>query len=66
MLNKYLFTFFLIIFFSTNINAAGTDSNSSKVKSDYDKAVSLIDSAKKFEKKGKNKKAIKKYEKAQT
>ena len=65
MLNKYLFTFFLIIFFSTNINAAGTDSNSSKVKSDYDKAVSLIDSAKKFEKKGKNKKAIKKYEKAQ-
>ena len=53
-----------------NSNAAGTsnsdsDSGTSKVKSDYDKAVTIIKSAKKYEKKGKTEKAIKRYEKAQ-
>ena len=51
-----------------NLNAAGTSDSSSgtsKVKSDYDKAVTIIKSAKKYEKKGKNEKAIKRYEKAQ-
>ena len=49
-----------------NTNAAGTgDSNTSKVKSDYDKAVTIIKSAKKYEKKGKTEKAINRYEKAQ-
>ena len=39
--------------------------SSSKVKSNYDKAVTIIKSAKKYEKKGKTEKAIKRYEKAQ-
>jgi tetratricopeptide (TPR) repeat protein len=65
MLKQYLITFFLIILFSINSLAAGTDDSSSKVKSEYDKAVSLIKQAKKYEKKGKIEKATKKYEKAQ-
>jgi len=66
MIKKYLITFFLITLFSVQSNAAGTsDSGSSKVKSNYDKAVTLIKSAKKYEKKGKTEKAIKRYKKAQ-
>jgi tetratricopeptide (TPR) repeat protein len=65
MLKKYFITFSLLILFSINTQAAGTDGTSSKVKSNYDKAVSLIKSAKKYEKKGKTEKAIKRYEKAQ-
>ena len=65
MLKQYLITFFLVILFSINSLAAGTDDSSSKVKSEYDKAVSLIKQAKKYEKKGKIEKATKKYEKAQ-
>ena len=61
---------FLILFFlniATNSYSAGSDSSSttSKVKSDYDKAVESIKYAKKFEKKGKIKKAMKRYTKAQ-
>ena len=52
MLKKLTITFSLLILFSINLQAAGTnDGSSSKVKSDYDKAVSLIKSAKKYEKK---------------
>ena len=66
MLKKYFITLCLLVLFSNNLQAAGTDgSSSSKVKSNYDKAVSLIKSAKKYEKKGKTKKANKRYEKAQ-
>jgi tetratricopeptide (TPR) repeat protein len=66
MLKKYFTIFCLLILFSNNSQAAGTDGgNSSKVKSNYDKAVSLIKSAKKYEKKGKTKKAQKRYTKAQ-
>ena len=66
MLKKYLITIFLIFQISAYSNAAGTsDSGSSKVKSNYDKAVSIIKSAKKYEKKGKKEKANKRYEKAQ-
>ena len=66
MLKKYLITLFLIFQISAYSNAAGTsDSGSSKVKSNYDKAVSIIKSAKKYEKKGKKEKANKRYEKAQ-
>ena len=66
MLKKYLITLFLIFQVSAFSNAAGTsDSGSSKVKSNYDKAVSIIKSAKKYEKKGKKEKANKRYEKAQ-
>ena len=61
---------FLILFFlniATNSYSAGSDSNSttSKVKSDYDKAVESIKFANKFEEKGKIKKAMKRYTKAQ-
>ena len=65
MLKKYLIAFFLITLFSFGAHAAGTDDGSSKIKSNYDKAVSLIKSAKKYEKKGKTEKANKRYEKAQ-
>ena len=66
MLKKYFTTLCLLVLFSNNLQAAGTDgSSSSKVKSNYDKAVSLIKSAKKYEKKGKTEKANKRYEKAQ-
>ena len=65
MLKQYLIAFFLITLFSIAAHAAGTDDGSSKIKSNYDKAVSLIKSAKKYEKKGKTEKANKRYEKAQ-
>ena len=65
MLKKYLIAFFLITLFSIGAHAAGTDDGSSKIKSSYDKAVSLIKQAKKYEKKGKTEKANKRYEKAQ-
>jgi len=65
MLKKFSIIFCLFILFSINSQAAGTDDgSSSKVKSNYDKAVSLIKSAKKYEKKNKTKKANKRYEKA--
>ena len=55
----------LFLIFTTKTFSAGSDDKSSKVKSNYDKAVVLIKSAKKLEKKGKTEKASKKYEKAQ-
>jgi len=65
MLKKLSILFCLLILLSISSQAAGTDgSSSSKVESDYDKAVSLIKSAKKYEKKNKTKKANKKYVKA--
>ena len=45
--------------------AAGSNDNGGKQKTNYDKAVALIKSAKKLEKKGKNEKALKRYAKAQ-
>ena len=66
MIRKLFIAFLLSFFLITNVFSAGsTNSSSSKTKNYYDKAVSLINSAKKFEKKGKEKKAIKDYEKAQ-
>jgi|TARA_A200000113_G_scaffold204834_1_gene200743 tetratricopeptide (TPR) repeat protein len=64
IIKKTFFTFLLLVLFSTSSHSAGTDSTS-KVKSDYDKAVKIIKSAKNYEKKGKTEKAIKRYEKAQ-
>jgi tetratricopeptide (TPR) repeat protein len=64
IIKKTFFTFLVLVLFSTNSYPAGTDSTS-KVKSDYDKAVKIIKSAKNYEKKGKTEKAIKRYEKAQ-
>ena len=65
-MNNIFLTFLILILLSTNSYSAGTGSeSSSKVKSSYDKAVTLIKSAKKYEKKGKNDKANIRYEKAQ-
>ena len=54
---------FLITFTNTSFSAG--NSGSSNNKSDYTKAHSLIESAKKYEKKGKTEKALKRYAKAQ-
>ena len=67
MITKTIFTFFIFILFTVNSYSAGSsDDNSSKVKYNYDKAVTIIKSAKKYEKKGKIEKANKRYEKALT
>ena len=65
MIKNYIIIL-LFLLSTTNSFSAGSSSSddSSKVKSNYDKAVVLIKSAKKLEKKGKTEKANKKYEKA--
>ena len=66
MIKKIFLTLSIFTILLTNSYSAGSsDDSSSKVKSNYDKAVTIIKSAKKYEKKGKNEKAIKRYEKAQ-
>ena len=66
MIKKIFFTLILSFFLTTNSYSAGSsDSGSSKTKTNYDKAVSHIKVAKKYEKKGKLDKAKKRYEKAQ-
>ena len=54
-----LFIFFSITNYSYSASTSGTGS-----KSNFDKAATLIKSAKKYESKGKNKKAKKRYERA--
>jgi len=62
---KKIFVILILTLFTTNSFSAGSDSTSSKVKSNYDKAVESIKFAKKYESKGKLEKAKKRYEKAQ-
>ena len=65
MIKKIILTFSILTLLSINSYSAGTSSeSSSKVKSDYDKAVKLIKSAKKYEKKDRKEKAKKRYEEA--
>jgi tetratricopeptide (TPR) repeat protein len=66
MIKNYIIILFFLLF-TTNSFSAGSSSSddSSKVKSNYEKAVSAIKYAKKFEKKGKVEKAKKRYDKAQ-
>ena len=65
MIKKIFLTIITLILLSTNSYSAGSSNDSSsKVKSEYDKAVALIKAAKKFEKKGKEDKAKSNYEKA--
>ena len=64
IIKKTFFSIIMLIFLSTNLYSAGTESTT-KVKSDYAKAVTIIKAAKKYEKKGKLEKAKKRYEKAQ-
>ena len=61
--NKTFYSLLFLVLLSTNSYSAGSDSTS-KVKSAYSQAVTLIKSAKKYEKKGKLEKANKRYEKA--
>ena len=68
MIKNFIFTIIISIFFVTSSHSAGSSSSSGdggSMKSNYEKAVSYIKSAKKLEKKGKIEKANKKYEKAQ-
>ena len=62
---KKIFVILLLTLFTTNSYSAGSDSTSTKVKSNYDKAVQSIKFAKKYEAKGKLEKAKKRYAKAQ-
>ena len=62
---KKIFVFLILTLFTTNSFSAGSDSTSTKVKSNYDKAVQSIKFAKKYEAKGKLEKARKRYAKAQ-
>ena len=62
---KKTFVFLILTLFTTNSFSAGSDSTSTKVKSNYDKAVQSIKFAKKYEAKGKLEKAKKRYAKAQ-
>ena len=62
---KKIFVFLILTLFTTNSFSAGSDSTSTKVKSNYDKAVQSINFAKKYEAKGKLEKAKKRYAKAQ-
>jgi tetratricopeptide (TPR) repeat protein len=61
----FLILSFFTILLTNSYSAGSSDDSSGKVKSNYDKAVTIIKSAKKYEKKGKIEKAIKRYEKAQ-
>ena len=63
MIKKTFLTLLTLILLSTNSYSAGS-SNDGGGKSSYDKAVTLIKAAKKYEKKGKTEKANKRYEKA--
>ena len=62
---RKLLVILILSLFTTNSFSAGSDSTSSKVKSNYDKAVESIKFAKKYEAKGKLEKAKKRYAKAQ-
>ena len=63
-MKKIILTLFVTLMLTTNSHAAGSSSSSSS-SSNYDKAVKLIKSAKKYEQKEKADKAKKNYEKAQ-
>ena len=68
MIKNFILTTIISVFLITNSYSAGSSSssgNGGSMKSNYEKAVSFIKSAKKLEKKGKSEKANKKYEKAQ-
>ena len=65
MTKKFILIFIFIFSFANySLSAGSSDNGSSKTKSNYEKAVSLIKSAKKYDKKGKTDKAEKRYKKA--
>ena len=65
MIKKFLITTLIFLFYSTLAFSAGSSGEGGSSKSNYEKAVSYIKSAKKYEKKGKSEKANKKYKMAQ-
>ena len=65
MIKKFLLIFIFIFSFANySLSASSSSNGSSKIKSDYEKAVSLVKSAKKYDRKGKSDKAEKRYKKA--
>ena len=58
-------SFILLSFNAYGAGSSSSDGSTAVKKTDYEKAVSYIDKAKKFEEDGKQKKAEKQYEKAQ-
>jgi tetratricopeptide (TPR) repeat protein len=72
-MKKIILSLFISLFITTNVFAAGSsssgssgnDGGSSATKTNYEKAILLVKSAKKYEKKGKLEKAKKSYTKAQ-
>ena len=66
-MKKLVLSLSILIFFTTNVLAAGSEGNSgsTKKKTNYENAVTHIKSAKKYEKNGKLEKAKKSYTKAQ-
>ena len=62
MILRIIFVFLLFFTFTTNSYSAGSLSGTTK--SYYDRAAKLITDAKKYESKGKDKKAKKRYERA--
>ena len=65
-MKKIILTLSISFLITTNVFAAGSSSSgSSEKKTNYDKAVLLVKSAKKYEKNGKTEKAKKVYAKAQ-
>ena len=67
MIKKILFRSFLYLLFPVFVFAAGSsgDGDSSKMKTNYEIAVSFVKKAKNFEENGKTDKATKNYKKAQ-
>ena len=66
MIKKFILSVCMLVLLSVHSFSAGSnDTATTKVKSDYAKAVDLIKFAKKYEKKDKLEKAKKRYEKAQ-
>jgi tetratricopeptide (TPR) repeat protein len=64
-MKKLIYTLIIILAFTNNLFSAGTSNDSTDKTSNYTKALNLIKSAKKYEKKGKAKKAKSRYIEAQ-
>jgi len=65
MIKKFFLSLFITLTLITSSYSASSDTGNGPKKTDYDKAVSFVNSGKKFEKKGNLEKAKKRYEKAQ-
>ena len=64
MILRFIFSLFIFFALTNNSYSASSSSDGASTKSNYDKAATLIKSAKRYESKGKDEKAKKRYEKA--